>query len=194
MKTEYKNSVATKRNITIAYLNLLNGNKKFSVTDVVKLANITRGTFYLHFENLTDLNNQILAQICNNFKEFENDFRMTDISLNPEMMFEKLNGILLKDIEYYRLIVKCEAQINFMDKIKFFILKGISNNFEIMKYVTELDLFKLSVQFIVGGIIDCYVEWFKGNLHCTLDALGAFLSRLIKNGLKGVIHYGNYNF
>ena len=191
MKAEYKNSIATKKKITSAYLTLLNKSKKISVTDIVELAGINRGTFYLHFNNVKEVEKYMGEEISLKFKVIETAFRQKDISNNPELLFHELNGILKEDIPYYKLIIGAAENIKLIDIIKKYILVAISNNFEVMKYVTSLDSFRLVVNYIVGGIMDCYTEWFKGNLNCELDHICDFLSVLVKNGLNGVIHNAN---
>ncbi len=187
-KAEYKNSILSKKKIASTYLKLLieTGNK-FTVTDVVNSVGMNRGTFYLHFKNLDDVAKYIEDELASNFKELEIDFRMTDIDHFPEVMIERLNELLSKDIDYYRLIITATGNSNLMEKIKNSILKSISNNFKIMKYVTNYENFKMVVQYVVGGVVNVYTDWFKGNINCILDDLKKFLPMLIRQGLKGII-------
>lgn len=187
-KAEYKNSILSKKKIAPTYLTLLieTGNK-FTVTDIVNATGINRGTFYLHFKNLDDVAKYIEDELASNFKELEIDFRMTDIDHFPEVMIERLNELLSKDIDYYRLIITATGNSNLMEKIKNSILKSISNNFKIMKYVTNYENFKMVVQYVVGGVVNVYTDWFKGNINCMLDDLKKFLPMLIRQGLKGII-------
>ena len=189
-KAEYKNAILSKKKIASTYLTLLiETDNKFSVTDIVRVAGINRGTFYLHFKNLNDVAKFIEDELVSNFKELEIDFRMSDIDHLPEVMIEKLNEILSKDIDYYKLIITASDDGNLMEKIKNSILKSISNNFKVMKYVTNYENFKIVVQYIVGGVVNVYTDWFKGNINCKLDELKDFLPNLIRNGIKGIIKY-----
>ena len=187
-KAENKNAIQSKKKISSTYLTLLiETDNKFSVTDIVKAAGINRGTFYLHFKNLDDVAKYIEDELAANFKELEIDFRMSDIDHLPEVMIEKLNEILSKDLDYYRLIISASDNGNLMEKIKNSILKSIANNFKIMKYVTNYEVFKIVVQYIVGGVVNVYTDWFKGNINCKLEDLQKFLPTLIRNGIKGII-------
>lgn len=187
-KAEYKNSILSKKKIASTYLTLLieTGNK-FTVTDIVNATGINRGTFYLHFKNLEDVAQYIENELASNFNEMEIDFRMSDIDHLPEVMIERLNEILSKDIEYYRLIITASDNGNLMEKIKNSILKSISNNFKIMKYVTNYEYFKMTVQYVVGGVVNVYTDWLKGHINCKLNDLKNFLPTLIRQGIKGII-------
>ncbi len=189
MKQEYKNGLATKHKIARAYLTLLSKGEYFSVTDLVNYAEINRGTFYLHFKCMEDISRYITDTLSANFNKLENAFRMYDISQNPELILAELNKILLKDVEYYKLVISASNSNNLIEHIKNTVVKMISNNFKIMQYVFSIDKFTMAVRYIVGGGIDVYLHWLMGELNCSLDELNGFLSQLIKTGLKGVLRY-----
>lgn len=191
-KQEYKNAILSKKKIAQAYLSLMVENPNaVSVTEIVKNAGLNRGTFYLHFENVKAVEKFIESELSKNFKDLELDFRQVQIDKTPETIMNKLNEILLKDLDFYRLFIRAASLTNLMETIKKSLLISISNNFKVMRYVMNYERFKTVVQYIAGGAIDVYTDWFKGNINCTLEELSANLSLLIKNGLKDFIKDGN---
>ena len=190
-KQEYKNAIESKRKISSAYLKLLIENpKNLNVTEIVKLAGINRGTFYLHFNNVKDVDKHIENELAKNFKKLELEFREIQVDQTPEIILDKLNEILNEDLDFYRLIINAGSS-NLMERIKKSILISISNNFKVMRYVMNYERFKVVIQYIAGGVIDAYTDWFNGNIDCTMQELSQFLTDLIKFGLKGVINYAN---
>ncbi len=191
-KQEYKNAIQTKKKISSAYLELLIENKtSITVTEIVKKAGMNRGTFYLHFENIKAVEKHIESELANNFKELELDFRQVQIDKTPEIILNKFNEILLKDLEFYRLFIRAASETNLMETIKKSLLISISNNFKVMRYVMNYERFKTVVQYIAGGAINVYTDWFKGNIDCSIEELSQNLTLLIKNGLKDFIKDGN---
>ena len=190
-KKEYKNSKLSKKKIASAYLKLMiEDPKNLNVTQIVECAGINRGTFYLHFQNIDEVYDFIQSELALKFKNLEDEFREIQVDLSPEIILNKLNEILLQDIEFYKLIINAGSS-SLMEKIKKIILSAISNNFMIMRYVSDFERFKLVIQYVVGGSIDAYINWINGNIDCSLDELCKNLTSLIKNGLKGVINYDN---
>ena len=191
-KQEYKNSIQTKKKIASAYLQLMIENpEELNVTEIVKKAEINRGTFYLHFDNVKAVEKYIESELAKNFKDLELDFRQVEINKTPETILNKLNEILLKDIDFYRLFIRAASTTNLMETIKKSLLISISNNFKVMRYVMNYERFKMVVQYIAGGAINVYTDWFKGNIDCTLEELSQNLTLLIKCGLKDFIQDGN---
>ena len=194
-KQEYKNSIQTKKKISSAYLELMiESPDELNVTEIVKKAQINRGTFYLHFNNVKDVEKFIENELAKNFKDLELDFRQVEINKTPEIILNKLNEILLKDIDFYRLFICAASETNLMETIKKSLLISISNNFKVMQYVMDYERFKMVVQYIAGGAINVYTDWFKGNINCSLEQLSQNLTLLIKNGLKDFIKDGNSDF
>lgn len=190
MRTEYKNALATKRKIEMTYLRLLADSKKnFSVTDIVQLAKINRGTFYLHFNNKQEVDDAIYKEISSKFKAIENNLRMFDIDQAPETVFNQINQIIKQDLEIFKLVADASENENLYDLIKTTILTIINNNFKVMQYIFNMEHFTMVCQYIVGGILTTYKSWFNKQISCSLDDLSAYLSRLIKDGLKGCIRY-----
>ena len=191
-KQEYKNAIQSKKKIASAYLSLrIENPEAVNVTEIVKKAGLHRGTFYIHFDNVKSVEEYIEKELAANFKELETDFRSIQINQTPEIILHKLNEILEKDLDFYRLFIKAANNTNLMETIRKSILISISNNFKVMKFVMNYERFKTVVQYITGGVINAYTEWFKGEIECSLEELSVFLTDLIKTGLKEFITDAN---
>ena len=191
-KQEYKNSIISKRKIASAYLTLLiESPENVNVTEIVKKAGLHRGTFYIHFDNVKNVEEHIENELAKNFKDLETDFRLVQIDKTPEIIIYKLNEILEKDLDFYRLFITAACNTNLMETIKKSILVSISNNFQVMRYVMNYERFKVVIQYITGGVIGTYTDWFKGNIDCSLEELSVHLTTLIKTGLKEFIQDAN---
>lgn len=191
-KQEYKNAIISKHKISSAYLSLMiEDPENINVTSIVKKAGLHRGTFYLHFENVKAVEKHIETELAKNFKELELDFRQVQIDKTPEIILHKLNEILEQDIDFYRLFITAACNTNLMETIRNSILISISNNFKVMRYVMNYERFKVVIQYITGGVINTYTDWFKGNIDCSLEELSSHLTQLIKTGLKDFIKDGN---
>lgn len=192
MKQEYKNSKISKKKIASAYLSLLIENPEaVNVTEIVKKAGMHRGTFYIHFDNVKMVEQYIENELAQNFKDLETDFRSIQIDKTPEIIIHKLNEILSKDLDFYRLFIRAASNTNLMETIKKSILVSISNNFQVMRYVMNYERFKVVIQYITGGVIGTYTDWLMGNIDCSLEELSAHLTNLIKTGLQEFIKDGN---
>lgn len=192
IKQEYKNAIISKKKIASAYLKLMvESPNNVTVTEIVKIAGLNRGTFYLHFNNVKEVEEFIGNELSENFKDLETDFRQIQIDKTPETILNKLNEIIQKDLDFYRLFIKAASGTSLMDIVKKSVLISISNNFKVMRYVMNYERFKVVVQYVTGGVMDTYTDWLKGNIDCSLEELSLHLSNLIKTGLKEFINNEN---
>ncbi len=188
-KVEYKNAIKNRKKMASAFLKLTIEKEKFTVTDLVKLAGVNRGTFYLHFKSLEDVGQLIENELINNFKVLEDEFRTCDIDQTPEIIMHKLNDLLIKDLDFYKMIICSKHSNTFMEGIRTSIIKSISNNFKVMRYVTDYNKFKTLVEYVTGGVIAIYKAWFNNLIEFNLTEMTDFCSNLIRTGLKGCINY-----
>ena len=190
IKAEYKNAIASRKKIMSTYLELLaECPEKATVTEIVKRANINRGTFYLHFKNIADIGASIENELAKKFKVLESDFWQIDIVEQPESILYKFNQIISQDTDYYKLIINVSESKNLMSKIKTSIFATVCNNFKIMRYVTDFERFKTVVEFIISGCLNTYISWILGDIKCDLQTLTDLLTRLIREGLRGCIQH-----
>lgn len=107
MKVQFLNSssLKTRELIKKAFAELLNEKKhldKVTVTELVKKANITRSTFYTHYDNIYDVAQDYQLQTIVQQKLFQalktnstNEYLELDISFF-------MNGIMLELLNYFR--------------------------------------------------------------------------------------------
>ena len=101
-KAEYRSSLRSKKLITDALGELLDEKTldKITVTDIVKKANINRGTFYAHYDNVNDVVTSIFQSgykiITNSVHDLykNNDFDMG-------VMLKQLQSALEQDFAFY---------------------------------------------------------------------------------------------
>lgn len=77
MKAEYKSAVRSRTLIKRAFLELLREKSidKITVTDIVARADINRGTFYAHYDDIDSLRKAVWADIENELYDALGDMK-----------------------------------------------------------------------------------------------------------------------
>ena len=83
-KKTYRNFTRSEKAIVHAYVELMQKNKKITVTDIVNTADLNRSTFYAHFKTADDVREKIQTDVINELfgsinKKYRYDFFHTDI-------------------------------------------------------------------------------------------------------------------
>lgn len=170
-KAEYRSSLRSKKLITDALVELLDEKAldKITVTDIVKKADINRGTFYAHYANVSDVINSIFLSAYQVIKiSFQDVSTLT--SDDAKHMLKQLQSVMEQDLDFYRKIYSSDMYIQISELIDQVLLTFILEQEEKVSNVSHED-FLFYTSFYCGGIIKLYRDWFVGSLPITFDNL-----------------------
>lgn len=103
-KAEYRSSIRSKRLIRQTFMELLKEKdlEKITVTDIIKRADINRGTFYAHYQDVRAVIEQIENEIIAKMLEFLGEFRHKNFFQNPLPLLLKMSRYLEEDQDFYK--------------------------------------------------------------------------------------------
>ena len=109
-KAEYRSSLRSKRLIREALITMMRSKpfEKITITDIVRTADINRGTFYAHFRDIGEVLDSIKEMALSDVKEAFSGLSPDMVLANPRILFEALSSMLSKDSDYYRLLLSVE--------------------------------------------------------------------------------------
>ncbi|MBQ1335275.1 MAG: TetR/AcrR family transcriptional regulator [Clostridia bacterium] len=174
-KAEYRSARRSRRMIKTAFLELLREKelKKITVTDIVNRCGLNRGTFYSHYTGVSavieQIENELIAAIEDVLEPPENDSERTVYYL-----LKKFTELLKSDVEYYRLVVNCGGE-QFASKFRDFLLARMKKG----DLLVHKELSEVEAQFMIGGFVAVYLNWFQGKTDCTLEELGMAVDSII---------------
>lgn len=171
MKVQGLNSSSRKtRNlIKKVFAELMNEKKelnKITVTELVKRAEITRGTFYTHYDDIYDVASDYQLETIELLVSDDN------ILYTPEEVLDYFNDIincLKENEEIYKMLLSSSEPLIFLEKLKKLasqkILFALQNTSKNNSYL-ELD-----VSFFMNGIMTELIKYFRDESDYTLDKL-----------------------
>lgn len=170
-KAEYRSSIRSKKLITDALVELLDEKPldKITVTDIVKKADINRGTFYAHYASVSDVVNNIFQGA---FEIIKNSIPNTSTpsSSDTKQMLTQLQTVMEQDLDFYQKIYSSDMYIQISELIDEVLLSFILEHEKNISNVPHED-FLFYTNFYCGGIIRLYREWFVGNVPISFDEL-----------------------
>ena len=174
MRATYRNSIRSKQLIREAMISLLNKKSltEITVSDIVKTADINRGTFYNHYGNPIDVLEAIkeeLMQKLSNALKLSKEKNDVDSFINIILEHFKKN-----DLEYRKIVDAIPMSV--IDKMKQ----------EFINKIVELKpgIDNLSLYLIVNGISGLYLDYLKNNITFSYDELGATLKQFVNFSLQ----------
>lgn len=179
MKVKNLNSSSRKTNKAIkeAFAELMQEKKELNnitVTELVKKADITRSSFYTHYDSIYDIaqeiQNETLDLLMTNIDSIQttSDFdHYLDIIFNYLKENEKIYSMMLSSNEPMLFSNRLSKTIN---KHIFDLLKGYNNENLI-----------LNITFYTDGCMNLIIKHFRKEIPNSLDELNAFMKELFRN-------------
>ena len=182
-----RRQIKTKKAIIGAFIHLLQEKNisKITITELSKLANIDRKTFYLHYESIPALYNELGNMVVSLIKDEIVRYASGDGSAYA--FFESINDIIREKLELFKSIAKNNDFTDFM-----FMIKNILSQELILLYgkdsTSANERLKLTAEFIASGTISMYLRWLRGDSQITMDELALLAAEMITGGAMGLIN------
>lgn len=173
-------SEKTKKLIRTTFAQLIkekDGLDNITVSELVRRADINRGTFYNHYDSIYDIAEEFESEIIQTLVEDNKPLNSLDDIFT---YFDKIIAYLKKNEKTYRLFLSSEAPRTFLVKL---------NNLIYDKLYTFLTSFntklpekelKFNVSFFTDGIIYQVLKYFNGT-DLSLDDISDYSKLMFKN-------------
>lgn len=185
-KAEYRSAIRSRKLILAALADLLQEKPvdKITVTDVVRKAEINRGTFYAHYADIPDVINSLIQQIFSNIREIlsEPPRHLSDI---PHALLTRIQSLLEADLEFYRKIMSSSASSLLYEQLVSVALDYMLQQEEKYSFGNH-EQYVLTVRFCAGGLSNLYRDWFAGKLPFSLEELTRRAEELLVAIIPGI--------
>lgn len=187
MKKEYRNVIRTKKMIRTAFMELLEERKDIehiSVNALVERADLSKSTFYYHYEDIyavvEEMENELLAKFLEVLAQIKKE-QATEYGTYVKIIID-----FLKENEgIYRKAICNSSSLLFMEKMKSVLAKKIFENNQALCLSKNANVHYLQVRFLTNAFIDTLADYFKGILNVSLDQLGetllGFIDKLLNH-------------
>ena len=191
-KAEYRSSLRSKRLIREALISMMREKpfEKITITDIVRTADINRGTFYAHFRDIGEVLDSVKELAMSELHEAFGELTPDLIIANPHPLFEALSALIAKDKEYYRLMLSVEDFRNSMIESRFRIMNYLLESTAMQHYVSAPKMkaqIKGTFDFLISGVMHIYIDVLNETLPLTLEDLPDLLTRMIGSAVRDFV-------
>lgn len=170
MKVQCLNSssVKTRNLIKKTFAELTNEKRqlnKITVTELVKKANITRSTFYTHYDNIyevaQDYQMQTIELLCSEDLKLYSKQDIKDY-------FKNILECLKDNEKTYKMLLSADESVLFLEKLKKIAIQKI---YEALRGTSTDKYLDLNVSFLMDGILIEIIKYFRNESKYSLEEL-----------------------
>lgn len=171
MKVQGLNSSSkkTRKLIKKTFAELINEKKdlnKITVTELVKRADITRGTFYTHYDDIYDVANEYQLEIIELLISDDNVLYTKEDVIN---YFSDVFKCLKKNEDTYRMLLSSDDLLFFLEKLKKMSSRKLL--FALNNICKDNDFIELDVSFFINGLVNEILSYFRDKSDYSLEEL-----------------------
>lgn len=182
-KAEYRSSIRSKNLIKKAVAKLIHEKElsKITVSDVIREADISRGTFYAHFPDIQSVFEQIETEEVKKLVNLVNRAQSEDTDIQDTNSFlSVIFNHLYSDFEYYKMLMQSCFLNNYLCRIIDIYYEETLNKLlsrDSTKDEAEANLF---MTYTTAGAKDVIIGWLQGRIKGTPDELAKRLARMLE--------------
>lgn len=182
-KAEYRSAIRSKSLIKKALATLMHEKdiNKITVSDIIREADISRGTFYAHYPDIYSVIEQIETEELKKLMSLVNKSKEENSkSNNPTDFLKAICKYLYSDFDYYRMLLQSSFLNNFLNRlIEVYYEDTIEALLEkdTSKDVSEAVLY---LTYTTAGAKQVIVSWLQGKINGTPEDVASRLARLIE--------------
>ncbi|MEK4306173.1 TetR/AcrR family transcriptional regulator [Oceanobacillus sp. M60] len=171
----------TQKAIKNTFLTLLEEKEltKITVSEVSNLADIGRGTFYLHYQDIFDLYNQLENELLHQLLQWIDELYGGSQSITLTEFMEKVAEAILQNQKIFKLFMNEQRSSLLLSKVKEKITEKELEDRKRHGVLQNADFEKYNVSFQVSGTIEVLNEWIKTGMHQSPKEISETISRII---------------
>lgn len=139
---------------------------EITVTELCKLANIDRKTFYYHYGNTRDVLTEIFNDMGKRVQELLSQEKHPDVS----DILKGLNEIMQDNLPLYQKISSDPSFAYWKTSCKDILKDELKRAYFGESKMTEME-FEISAEYLASGLIGIYTDWLAGNIDISLEEL-----------------------
>ncbi len=178
--------IKTEESLRKALLTLLKTKtlETITISELCRLAQINRGTFYLHYRDVHDVFRHYFEVIVEDFrKAYEKPYLNTNFNINnmtPDMI--DIFNHVKKYKAFYQIIFDGKSPMTYYYLVFDTIRKFMEESLSIDNNAVYLDVdFDYLISYHANAIIGIIIEWHKQNYTTPIEILNEQLIKLITN-------------
>ena len=157
-----------------------------SVREISDIADINRGTFYLHYRDVYDMAEQLQNEIIEKFNDIVENYepkKQTD-ELFP--MLVELFNLLADNAELAKVLISKNGDAAFVDKLKNILREKCFINAQKVLGIKNNEEFNYFYHYIVSGCIGVCSAWLDEGMKETPVEMAALVERLIVSSVNAL--------
>lgn len=183
----------TRRQLRECLITLLKEKKVQDITvrELTDMADLNRGTFYLHYKDVFDLLEKTEAELQEDFNQLVCKHDAVDLKQRPSVIFNEIYSLVYDNADLIEILLGENGDLNFINRLKQLIREKCLKDWMEVFRSGNAAAFDAFFSFIVSGCIGLVQYWLQTGLKETPEQMAKLTEHIITKGI-GVLEIDPY--
>ncbi len=183
----------TRRQLRECLITLLKEKKvqDIPVRELTDMADLNRGTFYLHYKDVFDLLEKTEAELQEDFNQLVCKHDAVDLKQRPSVIFNEIYSLVYDNADLIEILLGENGDLNFVNRLKQLIREKCLKDWMEVFRSGNAAAFDAFFSFIVSGCIGLVQYWLQTGLKETPEQMAKLTEHIITKGI-GVLEIDPY--
>lgn len=175
----------TKRQLRLALMKLMSEKsvKDISVRELAAIADINRGTFYIHYKDVYDLLSSLEDELADGLTSAAGTMRKTPRA-RPTRNLMELYQFIQQNSDLCHVLLGKNGDIAFTDRICHILRDEFLYDFLAYYYPNDPVMLDYFCSFIVSGNMSLALTWIDNGMKQTPEEMAVLAGEIIMHGVK----------
>ncbi len=157
-----------------------------SVREISELADLNRGTFYLHYKDVFDLLEQIEEELLKSLRSALSLYSPTELKDKPSLVFLEIYQLLQENQDILEVLLGDNGDLNFLARLKQIVHDHCFHNWMTAFHHEDPKILDPYYYFIVSGCIGVAQYWLQSGMKESPSELAELSEKMVLDGIRAI--------
>lgn len=155
-----------------------------TVRELADMADINRGTFYLHYKDVFDLLEQIEQELTEELEDILEHHSVDELLSRPSLLFSDLYPTVQENADIITILIGENGDLNFVNRIKAILRDRCLKKWLTSNYSCSTDLLEAYSAFIISGCVGIVQYWLETGMKESPEQMAKATEDFILRGIR----------
>ncbi len=155
-----------------------------TVRELAEMADINRGTFYLHYKDVFDLMDQIKNELIEEVESVLTRHPVSELVARPSLALSELFPLVQENAEIVSILIGENGDLNFVNRLKRIVSEKCLKSWLDLKCSSEPDTLAAFSAFIVSGCVGTVQYWIESGMKESPQQMAILTEEFILKGIR----------
>ena len=176
----------TRRQLRECLISLLKEKKVQDITvrELTDMADLNRGTFYLHYKDVFDLLEKTEAELQDEFNQLVLRHDAVDLKQRPAVIFNEIYSLVYENADLIEILLGENGDLNFVNRLKKLIREKCLKDWMEVFRTGNPAVFDAFFSYIASGCVGLVQYWLQTGLKETPQQMAKLTEQIITQGIE----------